>query len=201
MTTGTVLGLVVGMLGVALALAVPFAMWRGTVSRWAAIRPRTGAETAEATLLRARLLALDDPAQPFSYAAQPDGSVVAEWRIADATWQQFFARFRATEHYRATLALAPAHREVRVLEQRSSTRTGPGEASANSFQGIVLFERSQYRHWALAGPLPVVPKDVLHFDFDVRRIKQPLIDATLASGWTWVPVVLRRHLTTERQLA
>jgi hypothetical protein len=200
--TGTLIGLVMGLVGVALGLGVPIAMWRGVISRWLAIRPEAGARGAcDPETLRTRLLALNSADQPFRYVPAADGGVVAEWRIADATWQQFFARFHATEDYRATLAFSAEHREVRVLEQRSSTRSGPGEASASRFQGIDLFERSRHREWALTGRLPVVPRDALSFDFDVRRIKGPLIDTTLACGWTWVPVVLRSHLTAQRRLA
>ena len=202
MDTGTIVGVAMGLVGVALALGVPLAMWRGTFSRWLAVRPGASASQAcDAGTLRTRLLALDDPDQPFSYTQAPDGTLVAEWRIADATWQQFFARFHATETYRATLALDPAHREVRALEHRTSTRTGPGEASVSSFQGVVLFKRSRHRQWALTGRLPVVPRDALSFDFDVRRIKGPLIETTLACGWTWVPVILRSHLTARRRLS
>lgn len=202
MDTGTLIGLVVGLLGLGLGLAVPIAMWRGTFSRWIAIHPDAdSASPCAVDSLRTRLLALNRVDLPFQYSASDNGTVVAEWRIADATWQQFFARYHATESYRATLAFAPAHREVRVLEQRSSTRSGPGEYSASAFQGVVLFERSQYRAWALTGAVPVTPHDTVAFDFDVRRIKGPLISAVLACGWTWVPVVLRSHLTARRRLA
>lgn len=195
-------GVLGGVIGLLVALGVPLAMWRGTVSRWLAIRPDTGrhASCDEATL-RARLLALDDPHQPFRYVPGTHGTIVAEWRIADAAWEQFFGRFHAVEHYRATLAFSPEHGEVRAIEQRSGSRTGPGEYSTNAFQGIVLFERSRHREWALTGNLPIEPREVLHYDFDVRRIKGPLIDATRACGWTWVPVVFRSHLTAGRKLS
>lgn len=195
-------GVLGGLVGLVAGLGVPLAIWRGSVSRWVAIRPDAGrhANCDEATL-RARLLALDDPRQPFRYASGPNGTIVAEWRIADAGWEQFFGRFHAVEHYRATLAFSPAHSEVRALEQRSGSRSGPGEYRTSSFQGIVLFERSRHREWALTGNLPIEPKEVLSYDFDVRRIKGPLIDATRACGWTWVPVVLRAHVFARRKLA
>ncbi|OFW14655.1 MAG: hypothetical protein A3H29_02950 [Acidobacteria bacterium RIFCSPLOWO2_02_FULL_67_21] len=202
MDLGATLGVGAGVLGLVIGLGVPLAMWRGTVSRWVAIRPEAGryASCDEATL-RARLLALDDSQQPFRYAAEPNGTIAAEWRIADAAWTQFFGRFQAVEHYRATLAFSPEHSEVRVLEQRSGSRTGPGEYTTNSFQGIVLFERSRHREWALTGNAPIDPREVLSYDFDVRRVKGPLIDATRECGWTWVPVVFRSHLTAGRKLS
>lgn len=86
------------------------------------IRPAAERTPCDPATLRARLLARQDPRQPFQYTSASDGTIVAEWRIADATWQQFFDRFRAVERYRATLALSPEHREVRVLEQRSGSR-------------------------------------------------------------------------------
>lgn len=196
------LGLAGGLIGVVVGLGVPLAMWRGTVSRWLAIRPEAGRRAdCDAATLGARLLALDDPRQPFRYAPGPSATIVAEWRIADAAWQQFFGRFRAVEQYCATLAFSPEHREVRVLEQRSGSRTGPGEYATSSFQGIVLFERSRHREWALTGNLPIEPREVLSYDFDVRRIKGPLIEATRECGWTWVPVIFRSQLTARRKLA
>ncbi len=200
MDTGALVGLLVGLFGVALGLAVPVAMWLGTFSRWTAIRPEGPlAGHCDADTLRSRLLALNDPDQPFTYGANADHTLTAEWRIADATWHQFFARCHATERYRATLSFVAAHREVRVLEERTSLRQGAGEMSASRFQGIVLFERSAYREW-VAGPPSLVPREAISFDFDVRRIKGPLIATVLACGWTWVPVVLRSHLSTTRQL-
>jgi len=199
--TAVALGLLGGLIGVAAAIGVPIAMWRGTVSRWAAVRPRPETGRCDPGTLWSRLLALDDPRQPFRYVAPGDGTITAEWRVADATWTQFFGRFRAVESYRATLALSPEHGEVRVLEQRSGSRSGPGEYSTSSFQGIVLFERSRHREWALTGNVPTDLREVLSYDFDVRRIKGPLIDATLACGWTWVPVIFRSHLTATRALA
>ncbi len=201
MDTTVALGLLAGVIGALLGIGVPIAMWRGTVSRWVAIRPASGTAPCDPGALWSRLLALDDPRQPFRYVAPGDGTITAEWRIADATWTQFFGRFRAVEQYRATLALSPQHSEVRALEQRSGSRSGPGEYSTSSFQGIVLFERSRHREWALTGNVPTDLREVLSYDFDVHRIKGPLIDATLACGWTWVPVILRSHLTAERALA
>lgn len=196
------LGLAVGLLGLAIGLGVPIAMWRGVVSRWLAIRPDTGHDApCDEMTLRARLLALDDPQQPFRYTPGPDNTIVAEWRIADASWQQFFGRFHVTEQYRATLAFSPRHGEVRVLEQRSGSRTGPGEYSTSAFQGIVLFERSRHHEWALAGNVPIDARTVVSYDFDVRKIKGPLIEATRDSGWTWVPVIFRSHLTAGRKLS
>ncbi len=202
MDLGVMLGVVGGLVGLVVALGVPLAMWRGTVSRWVAIRPETGRHAScDAAMLRARLLALDDSRQPFRYVPGPNGTIVAEWRIADAAWEQFFGRFHAIEDYRATLAFSPEYSEVRVLEQRSGSRTGPGEYTTKSFQGIVLFERSRHREWALTGNLPIEPREVLSYDFDVRRIKGPLIDATRECGWVWVPVIFRSHLTAGRKLS
>ncbi|MDA1185891.1 MAG: hypothetical protein O2930_14760 [Acidobacteria bacterium] len=196
------LGTAAGLLGVAAALGVMLAMWRGTVSRWVAIRPEPGQQACcdEATL-RARLLALDDPRQPFRYTPGPDGTIVAEWRIADAAWEQFFLRFHVVEHYRATLVFCPEHREVRILERRSASRMEPGQYAASAFQGIVLFEWARHRDWALTGNAPVDPRTAVNYDFDVPRIKGPLIDAVRECGWTWVPVLRRAHLTTSRKLA
>ena len=82
-----------------------------------------------------------------------------------------------------------------------SLRAGPGEVTTSAFQGVVLFDKAHYREWALTGGLPTVPRDTASFDFDVRRIKAPLITTTLACGWTWVPVTRRAHLTAGRPLA
>ena len=201
MELSVTLGVLGGLVGLVAGLGVPLAMWRGTVSRWASIRPAAERTPCDPATLRARLLARHDPRQPFQYTSASDGTIIAEWRIADATWQQFFGRFRAVENYRATLALSPEHREVCVLEQRSGSRSGPGEYTTNSFQGIVLFERSRHREWALTGNLPIEPREVLSYDFDVRRIKGPLIDATLDCGWAWVPVIFRSHLDASRKLS
>jgi hypothetical protein len=190
-----------GMAGLVIALGVPYAMWRGSISRWLAIRPEEGRTHCAPETLRTRLLALDDPRQPFRYESASDGTIVAEWRIAEVTWPQFFGRFHAVESYRATLAISPEHREVRVLEKRSGSRSGPGEYSTNTFQGIVLFERSRHREWALTGNLAIEPREILSYDFDVRRVKGPLIDATLECGWTWVPVIFRSQLTASRKLS
>lgn len=196
------LGLAFGLLGLAMGLGVPIAMWRGTVSRWLAIRPEPGRHAnCDEAALRARLLALDDPRQPFRYVPGPNGTIVAEWQIADAAWEQFFGRFHVVERYCATLAFSSQHSEVRALEQRSGSRTGPGEYSTSAFQGVVLFERSRHREWALTGNVPIDAQTVVSYDFDVRKIKGPLIEATRECGWTWVPVIFRSHLAAVRKLS
>ena len=66
MDTGTLIGLVVGLLGLGLGLAVPIAMWRGTFSRWIAIHPDAdSASPCAVDSLRTRLLALNRVDLPF----------------------------------------------------------------------------------------------------------------------------------------
>lgn len=201
--TGVIIGALAGLLGVAVGIGAMVVVWRGTVSRWLAIRPDRPVPTpCSGETLRARLLACDNPDEPFHVTADPaSDAIVASWRFLDASWQQFFGRFHATEDYRATLTLVPAHHEVRVLETRRSLRVGPGEGETSYFQGVVLFEKSRYREWALTGTFPAVPRDTASFDFDVRRIKAPLMRTTLACGWTWVPVTRHAHLALARPLA
>jgi len=203
----TLVGLAVGILGAAFAVGVVMAVLRGSFSRVLAAKPPAHVAPVGRQELIERLLALDDPAQPFHYRTDSQYDLVAEWRIADASWWGFFSRYRLQETYRAKICLNEAHREARVLEERARVRwVGNGSQpsvswEAHRFQGVVLAERTREVEYGFRRPLSPDWGRVVDYDFDVWRVKGPIRDTVLASGWIFCPVTRESHLRANRPLA
>lgn len=75
-----------GLLGAAAGLWVMVATFRGYFSRFVAVRPDPEVAPVSREELIRRILALNDPARPFSYRPDERYDIRAEWRLADASW-------------------------------------------------------------------------------------------------------------------
>ncbi|MCL4532068.1 MAG: hypothetical protein M1582_02575 [Actinobacteria bacterium] len=208
-TIGLLVGGGVGLLGVIAGLAVPIMMFRGTFSRWTAVRPAPGTAPLPRDALLQRLIDLNDPRQPFSYRTDDRFDLRAEWRLADAAWWGFFQKNRLLETYLAKIYLHDRYREVRIVEERGRLQwtgglQGPVPRVAwqrSFFRGIVLFERSREIAYGFREIAPTQLDRVVDYDFDVWRVKGPILRAAVEAGWTFCPVVFERHLTADRPLA
>ncbi len=204
-----ILGAALGLVGVGAALWVVVAMQRGTFSRWTASRSEQGIAPVSREVLLQRLLALDDPSQPFSYRPDERYDVRAEWKIADSTWWGLFQKNRLSETYLARVYLADRFRELRIVEERGRLEWSAGTAglvprvswNRRFFKGIVLFERSREIAYGIADPRTMEPGKVVDYDFDVWRIKGPILRTAVESGWTFCPVVSEGQLTANRPMA
>lgn len=207
--TATLVGLSLGLIGVLAGLAVPLMMLRGTFSRVLAVKPRPYVAPVPKAALLERLLALNDPGQPFSYRPDDKYDLRAEWRLADTAWWGFFQRNRLLATYLARVNLNDPHREARVYEERGRLEWSAGTRGLvprvswqkSFFKGVVLFERSREIAYGMKSLDPVDWGKVVDYDFDVWRVKGPILTTVTESGWSFVPVVHEHQLRADRQLA
>lgn len=184
--------LVVLLIGLAVFLVLWFyLMIRGAT--WAASVPSLpGVAPISADDLRARLLAINDLNLPFQVRAQSDGRLVAEWRIAEAKWIGILQAGGLHMAHRVIMELDPATHKVRVQDRSQSIAWSAGAASVGGswsfFQGITFF---QYERGIEVG---LFLKDgkwtttAYNYRFQLSEMKNPLIEAIVASGWEFTPV-------------
>ncbi len=198
-----------GLLGAMAGLAVPILIWRGSFTRWLAARPDAGVAPVSRDELMLRLLALDNPKRPFSYRPDDRYDLRAEWRLADASWWGVFQRNHLSASYLARVYLHERHREVRVFESWGRLEWSAGMYGVvprvswrrQFFRGVILFRRTKEIAYGIKDELPLDWGKVVDYDFDVWRIKGPILRTAVESGWTFCPVVHEGHLTADRRLA
>jgi hypothetical protein len=181
------------LLGLALyAVLWSYFLFAGGV--WAASIPAAaGVEPVPEETLRERLLAVNDLKLPFCVRSEPGGRLVAEWRIADAEWVGILQAGGLHMLHRIYLELDPAAHKVRSLDWERTiswsgdvARVGWG---LSFFRGISFF---QYERGVQAG---LVFKDgrwsttAYNYRFLLSEMKNPLIEAVVGSGWSFVPVL------------
>jgi hypothetical protein len=122
--------------------------------------------------------------------AAEHADLVAEWRIAEPAWRNFFVESQLTHAVRIRMRLVREDREVRALEeQRELTRVGNPPRLAVSSEYSRGPDRTVSRRWTIergdSGRLEARET----FRLDSAELRNPLRDAVLAAGWTWRGVV------------
>ncbi|MET9495066.1 hypothetical protein [Streptomyces sp. NPDC006552] len=156
-------------------------------------RPDDGVVPRAAAEVRAALLALGGPEEPWTVGAatpQQRADLVAEWRVREPAWQEFFRSRHVDRTVRIRLRLVPDEREVRALTEQwevtwldgtprfaRSREYGRGPSRTVSKRWSYGRGADGERHWEET------------FSFDTGRMTEPVRDAVLAAGWTWRGVV------------
>ncbi len=198
-------GLLAGLLGAGIAVAVIVGMPLGLFNRFLAVKPQAGVVPVGGEELARAILALNDERLPWSYTPTPDdqrADFVAEWKLTDARWWGVFSRNRLRKTYRAIVALDEAKHELRIVDESASVRwvvgaNGPSPTLAwegSFFRGVILFERSRELAYGLKEVAPLEVGRLYGYDFDPWRVKGPLLRTAIENGWWYCPVVMRSHL-------
>ena len=164
---------------------------------WASVLPPPeGATPLPAATLRDRLLAVAKADVPFSVrAGEEPGSLVAEWRYADARWFDLARAHAMHKAIRYVMRLDEESRSVRVLEYRAEFSASAGAGGAglrySMSRGVTFFETQsetvlgvQVKNGALA------PELSYRWRFDVEEIRGPLAKIVNEAGWAWKPLML-----------
>ncbi|MEV7947143.1 hypothetical protein ACTOXX_22090 [Streptomyces rubiginosohelvolus] len=154
--------------------------------------PEAGVAPRSAEELRKALLALNGPDVPYviSHGSAHGADLVAEWRIAEPTWQHVFVQSQLTHAIRIRMRLAEDVPEVRAVEETwEVTRVGnPPRLKASGTYGRGG-GRTISRRYTLqrgeSGHLEATES----FSFDSAHLTDPLRNTTLDAGWTWRGVV------------
>ena len=135
------------------------------------------------------MLALNGSDVPYVIrhaAAGDDADLVAEWRLTDPTWHNFFVQSQMTRALRIRMRLVEESHEVRAVEEQwEVTRVGNPPRLKATAQYSRGQDRTVTRYWTIergdSGRLQATEAS----RFDGAGLRRPLRDAVLASGWVW----------------
>jgi hypothetical protein len=184
--------------GVFLAIGIYFLLWSGfflNAAPWAArIQPAPGTSPVTEEEMRRRLLQINGLGLPWRLHPLDGSSFRAEWVFADARWVEAISAGGLRKSHRLTLRLDPARRRVRVTESSTTVSGSIGMSGAfgswSFSRGISFFDYERGLACGLtfhdgAWQLGVAYR----FRFSASEMKNPLIEATVESGWTYAPVL------------
>jgi hypothetical protein len=158
---------------------------------------------AEKNTLIHALTALNDNAKPYQIVKGAESDLVAEWKLADATWYGIFNKNRLQTAYRALLLLDEPRHSVRCYEEYRSLSWAVGTAGLEPivhyqksfFGGRILFKKTYGKGYGFRTTDPGSAGKVYEYRFDVDEIRGPIIAVVESAGWEWVPVTGRRNAT------
>lgn len=177
-----------------LALAV---FWFFKGSTWSVRQPaQSGTQPEPAASLRNRLLALNQKEVPVQVIASPnDDTFEITWRYADAQWFDLMRAHKMRRAHKLELALDERNHTARVQEYWSAfdASAGPNDLrlSWTAARRMQFFEFEHRRVFGLQLDTSGKPTRDLSkaYTFNLQELKQPIIEAVTASGWTWQPVM------------
>ncbi|HMP84052.1 MAG TPA: hypothetical protein PKA41_15240 [Verrucomicrobiota bacterium] len=177
-----------------LTLAV---FWFFKASAWCARQsPVAGTRPEPVELLRARLLDVNQQNVPVQVTTSPDGQTIEiTWRYADAQWFDLMAVHKMRRTHKLVLAFDDRSRKVRVREYWSAFDASAGigglRLNWNAASGMQFFNVEHKRVVGVQLDAAGKPTGELStaYTFSLQALKQPIIDAVTAAGWTWQPVM------------
>ena len=176
-----------------LSLAV---FWFFKGSAWSVRQPaHPGVRAEPAALLRDRLLALNQQNVPVQVVAAPNESLEITWRYADAQWLDLMRAHKMRRTHKLVIALDEHSHTARVLEYWSAfdASAGLGDLRLDwtAARGMQFFEFEHRRVFGVQLDPSGMPSGELSkaYTFNLQELKQPIIEAVTASGWTWQPVM------------
>lgn len=178
-----------------LSLAV---FWFFKGSAWSVRQPpQPGTRPEPATFLRDRLLALNQQDVPVQVTALPNNSDTLDitWRYGDSQWFDLMRTHKMHRTHKLVLALDEHSHTARVSEYWSAfdASAGPNDLRLNwnAARGMQFFEFEHRRVFGVQLDASGKPTGELSkaYTFNLQELKQPVIEAVTASGWTWQPVM------------
>ncbi len=151
--------------------------------------------------LTQRILALNNETKPYQVVPGKDTDLVAEWKIADASWYGIFNKNGLKEAYRALLLLDERRRSVRCFEELGTISWSAGvhglrptiNYQKTFFRGRILYSKKMAKGYGIKEIEQIEVGKVYDYKFDVNEIRGPIINVVEHSGWEWVPVTGKRH--------
>lgn len=193
-----VLALLIVAVVVAIALVTLLLMRR--LLRRLAVRPAAGVPAVDRGALTQRLLALNAPDRPWLVRHDDKADLVVEWKFADATWWGVLAKSGLRKVYRLQLYLDEAGHRCGALDEFGEVDWSAGVLGSprvtfqkSFFRGVQLVGRERGIAYGFTTPTGGADK-VLDYSFDIDALKQPVIEAVTAGGWTYQPVLWPKHL-------
>ena len=162
---------------------------------------RTNPQAVKKEILINRLLSLSDPAQPYHIIPGQDCDLIAEWKLADATWYGILNKNQLKIAYRVNLLVDEPRHSVRCYERYTSVSWSAGmqgpvpgfNFTKSFFGGRIFFKKSWGVVYAIKDVKTMEAGKVYEYHFDIDKIRKPIIDMVEKSGWEWIPATALRH--------
>ncbi|MFB0617547.1 hypothetical protein [Streptomyces sp. AGS-58] len=154
--------------------------------------PPQGVPPVPGQELRSALLGLNQPEVPYviRYGGGEQCDLLAEWRLTEPAWQQVFLQSQISHAVRIRMRLDHEEHEVRVLEEQwELSRIGTPTRLQVTSEYTRGPSRTVSRQWTLGRGADGHVEATETFRFDSARMREPLRDTVLKSGWTWRGVV------------
>lgn len=150
-----------------------------------------GVKRQSAAKLRAALIGVDRKTAPFTVRGGKEEGVdlVAEWRIVDAKWYEFFAKAGIKRVFKVLMTFDEAKGVVRAADQEWQVEWRAGTPTL-SLSG----EYFRGRKWEKSFETVYAFREdgsfgkIYDYRFDTSEIKEPLIAAAHEAGWGWKSV-------------
>ncbi len=143
--------------------------------------------------LKSRLLSLNNPSNPWEIVE--DGPyLLARWKIVDSKWWEILKRAGLRSYYLGKMKLVDRSKMVLYTEEMSELEWSVGVSgepfsiSYSKFKGRVIFSKKRAAAYAFKKLAPPDWGKVYDYDFDVNKIRGPIIETVERSGWLFQPV-------------
>lgn len=177
-----------------LSLAV---FWFFKGSAWSVRQPpQPGKQPESVASLRDRLLGLNQQGVPVQVIASHNSDELeVTWRYADAQWFDLMRAHKMRRMHKLVLTLDEHSHTARIREYWSAfdASAGPNDLRLNwtAARGMQFFAFEHRRVFGVQLDASGKPTGELSkaYTFNLQELKQPIVEAVTASGWTWQPVM------------
>lgn len=200
--TGIIIGTLAGI--IAAGIGIFFALYALGFFQYMGGKKSNPNAVSKETLYH-NIMALNNPSKPYHIIPgdSENTDLIAEWKIADATWYGIFNKSGLRKIYKALLMLDEARHTVRCFEVLGTVEWMAGTAgltpvahySKSRFGGRILFQKSYGVGYGIKDGTSMDIGKVYEYKFDVDEIKEPLEKIIKELGWEWVPVTAKRHVS------
>ena len=157
--------------------------------------PAKGVARQPVDALRNTLLSINQKSAPFTVrdGAAEGVDLVAEWKIVDAQWYEFFAKAGIKRLFKMLMRFDEANGELRSVDQEWSVEWSAGiptiALAASAFRGQTA-EKSFGKSYGFRedGSFGAI----YEYAFDTTAIKTPLQKTALDAGWIWKSVAFAK---------
>jgi len=152
-------------------------------------------------LLR-QILQLGSSSSEFSVNTSNETDLVVERKIVDAEYYKLLGKEGLKETYKAYLLLDEGSREARYYEIITSEAKSAGifptpslRVEKQFFKGKTLFKKESGKAWGWKKPDPRSFGKVYDYEFDVRKIREPIKSLIEQNGWKFTQVLQKSNAT------
>ena len=164
---------------------------------WGKKKPEVA--SVEKAELSRKLLALNNPSNPFEIKKSDETDLFVEQRIVDAKWREGVAGMTEKglkKGYKAWLLLDEKTHEARWCEEMATeqkAKRGPFGLGGMSYQKTT--SRGRFFFAKDKGRMSQGEQKIYEYDFDVKRVREPIKKAVEESGWQFKQVTRKASAT------